>query len=126
MPTKPTDVRPSASALYFLPITNRVPLKFGPEVTTEVTCARARVTVRDRSGRTAEGWGYDYYVLPSLGNAVSTLMGCPPGSERQAFVTTQEQPLIRYNSRLPLVVYAPSDVEVRYRLWRAAETQTAP
>lgn len=76
--------------------------------------------------RTAEGWGYDYYVLPSLGNAVSTLMGCPPGSERQAFVTTQEQPLIRYNSRLPLVVYAPSDVEVRYRLWRAAETQTAP
>lgn len=75
--------------------------------------------------RTAEGWGYDYYVLPALGNAASTLMGCPPGSERQAFVTTQEQPLIRYNSRLPVVVYAPSDVEVRYRVWRAGETQTA-
>lgn len=74
--------------------------------------------------RTAEGWGYDYYVLPALGNAASTLMGCPPGSERQAFVTTQEQPLIRYNSRLPVVVYAPSDVEVRYRVWRAGETQT--
>jgi ecotin len=75
--------------------------------------------------RTAEGWGYDYYVLPALGNAASTLMGCPPGSERQAFVTTQEQPLIRYNSRLPVVIYAPSDVEVRYRVWRAGETQTA-
>ncbi|MFC5388166.1 serine protease inhibitor ecotin [Brevundimonas bullata] len=75
--------------------------------------------------RTAEGWGYDYYVLPALGNAASTMMGCPPGSERQAFVTTQEQPLIRYNSRLPVVVYAPSDVEVRYRVWRAGETQTA-
>jgi len=75
--------------------------------------------------RTAEGWGYDYYVLPTLGNAASTMMGCPPGSERQAFVTTQEQPLIRYNSRLPVVVYAPSDVEVRYRVWRAGETQTA-
>lgn len=75
--------------------------------------------------RTAEGWGYDYYVLPALGNAASTLMGCPPGSERQAFVTTQEQPLIRYNSRLPVVVYAPADVEVRYRVWRAGETQTA-
>ncbi|MFK4057545.1 serine protease inhibitor ecotin [Brevundimonas sp. NPDC046655] len=75
--------------------------------------------------RTAEGWGYNYYVLPALGNAASTLMGCPPGSERQAFVTTQEQPLIRYNSRLPVVVYAPSDVEVRYRVWRAGETQTA-
>ncbi|EKY25076.1 ecotin [Brevundimonas diminuta 470-4] len=75
--------------------------------------------------RTAEGWGYDYYVLPALGNAASTLMGCPPGSERQAFVTTQEQPLIRYNSRLPVVVYTPSDVEVRYRVWRAGETRTA-
>lgn len=75
--------------------------------------------------RTAEGWGYDYYVLPALGNAASTLMACPPGSARQAFVTTQEQPLIRYNSRLPVVVYAPSDVEVRYRIWRAGETQTA-
>ncbi|WP_240387200.1 serine protease inhibitor ecotin [Brevundimonas naejangsanensis] len=75
--------------------------------------------------RTAEGWGYDYYVLPALGNAASTLMGCPPGSEHEAFVATQEQPLIRYNSRLPVVVYAPSDVDVRYRVWRAGETQTA-
>ena len=74
--------------------------------------------------RTAEGWGYDYYVLSALGASASTLMGCPTGSEHQAFVTTQPQPLIRYNSRLPLMVYAPSDVEVRYRLWRAGETQT--
>ena len=27
--------------------------------------------------------------------------------------------LIRYNSKLPVVVYAPDDAEVRYRLWRA-------
>ncbi|HEY2156452.1 MAG TPA: hypothetical protein VGH33_12530, partial [Isosphaeraceae bacterium] len=54
---KPTDVRPTAASLYFLPITNRVPLKFGPEVTTEVTCARVRLTVEDRAGRRAEGWG---------------------------------------------------------------------
>lgn len=74
--------------------------------------------------RTAEGWGYDYYVLPALGAGASTLMGCGPNSEHEAFVTTMPQDLIRYNSRLPLVVYAPSDVEVRYRLWRAGETQT--
>jgi L-alanine-DL-glutamate epimerase-like enolase superfamily enzyme len=46
-----------AAALYFLPIKNRVPLKFGPEVTTEVTLARVRLTVADAQGRTAEGWG---------------------------------------------------------------------
>ena len=72
---------------------------------------------------TAQGWGYDYYVLPALGPRTSTLMGCPPGSDREAFVAVQPQPLVRYNSRLPLVVYAPSDAEVRYRVWRAGEAR---
>lgn len=75
--------------------------------------------------RTAEGWGYSYYVLDSLGRSVSTMMACPPGSERDAFVRSSDQTLIRYNSRLPLVVYTPSDAEVRYRVWRAGEEQSA-
>jgi L-alanine-DL-glutamate epimerase-like enolase superfamily enzyme len=57
MPSKPTDVVPTAAALHFLPIKNRMPLKFGTEITTEVTCARARVTVRGADGRSADGWG---------------------------------------------------------------------
>jgi L-alanine-DL-glutamate epimerase-like enolase superfamily enzyme len=55
--SKPTDVRPVAASLYFLPIRTRMPLKFGPEITTEVTCARVKLTVADRQGRTAVGWG---------------------------------------------------------------------
>jgi len=51
------DVRPVAASLYLLPIETRVPLKFGPEVTTMVTCARVRLTVADANGRQAEGWG---------------------------------------------------------------------
>ena len=35
----------------------RVPLKFGAETVTSVTCARACVRVVDSKGRTAEGWG---------------------------------------------------------------------
>ncbi|MEX2016526.1 MAG: enolase C-terminal domain-like protein [Candidatus Hydrogenedentales bacterium] len=46
-----------ATELYFLPVRTRVPLKFGAETLTEVTCARARVRVRNRHGREAEGWG---------------------------------------------------------------------
>ncbi|MCA1685856.1 MAG: hypothetical protein LC745_07675 [Planctomycetia bacterium] len=57
MPSKATDVRPVAAALNFLPIKTRMPLKFGPEVTTEVTCARVRLTIRGAPGRTADGWG---------------------------------------------------------------------
>lgn len=52
----PTDIRPIAAELYFLPIRTRLPLKFGPETLTEVTCARVRLTVRDRSGKQARGW----------------------------------------------------------------------
>ncbi|MCA9237579.1 MAG: mandelate racemase/muconate lactonizing enzyme family protein [Planctomycetales bacterium] len=43
--------------LYFLPVQTRMPLKFGAETLTSVTCARACVVVSDRAGRTAEGWG---------------------------------------------------------------------
>ena len=56
-PSKATDVRITSIALYFLPVETRVPLKFGPEVTRSVTCARVRVTVRGRGGEQADGWG---------------------------------------------------------------------
>src|SRR5438128_4717235 len=55
--SKATDIRVAGARLYFIPIQMRVPLKFGPETVTSVTCARACVRVADRQGRTAEGWG---------------------------------------------------------------------
>jgi L-alanine-DL-glutamate epimerase-like enolase superfamily enzyme len=52
-----SDIRVAGVRLYFLPVRTRVPLKFGTETLTEVTCARAAVTVRNRQGRRVEGWG---------------------------------------------------------------------
>jgi ecotin len=74
--------------------------------------------------RTAEGWGYNYYVLKDLGQGMATQMGCGNTATRSVFVTSPDQPLIRYNSKLPVVIYAPADVEVRYRIWRADAAQT--
>ncbi|MFP4500847.1 MAG: enolase C-terminal domain-like protein [Candidatus Hydrogenedentota bacterium] len=54
---KPTDIRPAAADLYFLPVETRVPLKFGTETLTSVTCARVCLRVTDGQGNTAEGWG---------------------------------------------------------------------
>ncbi len=54
---KTTDVRVKDVALYFLPVETRVPLKFGPETLTSVTCARACLRVEDAGGHVAEGWG---------------------------------------------------------------------
>ncbi|MFK5924131.1 MAG: hypothetical protein QM496_18290 [Verrucomicrobiota bacterium] len=49
---KITDV-----SLYFIPVKMRVPLKFGNQVMDSVTCARAKVTVEGKDGKTAVGWG---------------------------------------------------------------------
>ncbi|MEQ1749489.1 MAG: hypothetical protein ABL974_08710, partial [Prosthecobacter sp.] len=54
---KNSDIRITSASVYFLPVTMRVPLKFGPETVTSVVCLRVKVCVSDRSGRTAEGWG---------------------------------------------------------------------
>ena len=52
-----TDIRVKATTLYYLPVETRVPLKFGPEPLSSVTCARVELTVADEAGRTASGWG---------------------------------------------------------------------
>ncbi|HEY5911443.1 MAG TPA: mandelate racemase/muconate lactonizing enzyme family protein [Verrucomicrobiae bacterium] len=43
--------------LYFIPVQTRVPLKFGPETLTSVTCARVALEIVDDDGHRAEGWG---------------------------------------------------------------------
>ncbi len=52
-----TRIRPTAVDLYFLPVTTRVPLKFGPETLTSVICARVCMTVADGRSKRAQGWG---------------------------------------------------------------------
>jgi len=54
---KETDIYPKKASLYFLPVETRVPLKFGPETLTYVTCARVKMKVEDSKGHSAEGWG---------------------------------------------------------------------
>ena len=52
-----SDIHVIGAELFFLPVETRVPLKFGPETLTHVTCARVRMRVADAAGRTADGWG---------------------------------------------------------------------
>jgi L-alanine-DL-glutamate epimerase-like enolase superfamily enzyme len=54
---KATDITVREAELFFLPTELRVPLKFGAQVVTRALCARVRVRVEDRQGRSAEGWG---------------------------------------------------------------------
>ncbi len=73
---------------------------------------------------TVQGWGYSYYTFVTDGNVTSTLMGCPPGSQRHAFVPG-ESLMLRYNSRLPLVIYTGQAYQLQYRIWQAHSAQNA-
>jgi ecotin len=54
-------------------------------------------------------------------------MAVDPSAPKVArFIPLGGEPyLIRYNSRLPVVVYVPEGVEVRYRVWSAAPESRA-
>ena len=70
---------------------------------------------------TIEGWGFPRYVVSKLGPMAGTLMAVDPNAPKvSSFVALGGEPyLIRYNSQLPIVVYAPEGVEARYRIWNA-------
>ncbi len=55
--SKITDVTTIDSSLYFLPVQTRVPLKFGAEILTHITCARVCIKVKGEDGKISEGWG---------------------------------------------------------------------
>jgi ecotin len=67
------------------------------------------------------GWGFERHVLRQLGPMAGTLVAVDPGTPQvDRFIGLGGEPrLLRYNSRLPLVVYVPEGVEVRHRIWSA-------
>lgn len=73
-----------------------------------------------------EGWGFTRYVVSKLGPMAGTRIGVHPDAPKaDRFITLGGGPhLIRYNSRLPVVVYVPEGVEVRYRIWHTTPEST--
>lgn len=75
---------------------------------------------------TIPGWGFTRYLVKKVGPMAGTLMAVDPDAPKvERFITLGGDPyLIRYISRLPVVIYVPEGVDVRYRIWSAgAEAQ---
>lgn len=74
-----------------------------------------------------DGWGYDFYTLKPqmMENAnvmISTMMFCneAPTMQKVYFNVTK---IMDYNSKVPLVVYTPSNVELEYITWKKFKTE---
>lgn len=128
MPTKALkDVAPypeasaeqNRYAIYLAPKENeddyKVELVFGKQL--EVDSCNRYMIGGNVEEKDLQGWGYTYYVVSQVGQPASTMMACPNEQKHKAFVPMTTQTFTRYNSKLPIVIYAPKDVEVKYRIW---------
>ena len=67
-----------------------------------------------------QGWGYNYYVFTTNGQVTSTMIGCPDAAKRHLFVTARPE-MVRYNGKLPIVVYVPEEYDVQFKIYKAEE-----
>lgn len=97
----------------------RVEIIVGKEMLTDgVNLVRLAGSIEPRP---LQGWGYTYYELTGPAETLSTRMAPPEGAPLVKTFVTAAPLHIRYNSRLPVVVYTPKGYEVRYRIWNAPD-----
>jgi ecotin len=72
-----------------------------------------------------KGWGYTYYEATGKDVVISTRMAPSLGTPKVKKLVFGRPLLIRYNSRLPVVVYVPEGTSVYYRIFEAPKEQTA-
>ena len=79
--SRPTDIRVRSASLHLIPVKTRMPLKFGPEVTTEVTWTGMGSAPHCPLPRQPIGPG-TYNLVVQLGNlrsaAVPFILAPPP------------------------------------------------
>jgi ecotin len=84
-------------------------------ITAEIDCNKHQLS-GTFTKQNLEGWGYNYFEFNSNGTLISTRMFCPEDSKHREFVLSNSE-LLRYNSKLPIVIYVPNGIEVRYKIW---------
>lgn len=68
--------------------------------------------------RVAQGWGFNYYDVVGIRGPMQSMKACLDNKKRKAFVPVNlgMNALVRYNSKLPVVVYVPNGFNVQYQV----------
>ena len=89
------------------------------------TCNR-RVASVDVKKENIQGWGYSYYKISDFNAGPSTLMACPSGEQDVKVVASNDQlQNLRYNDRMPLVVFVEDSMTLDYKIWRVTAEETS-
>ena len=98
----------------------RIELMVGKTV--EVDAANRFFFSGNLEEETIEGWGFPKYIVKQIGPMAGTRIGVDPDAPKvKRFVKLGGEPtLVRYNSKLPVVVYVPKDAEVKLKVWVAS------
>nr|WP_086940148.1 ecotin family protein [Thaumasiovibrio occultus] len=83
------------------------------DVTADCNVRFLNVSVEEK---TLEGWGYPYFVITEQPVMGTTMLPC---DEEEKTLRSRRDSLYRYNSKVPLVIYAPADLDIDYRVWSA-------
>lgn len=92
-----------------------IKLKFGREEV--IDCNQHFLIDGKIEEKVLEGYGYTYYEFKGSDKMASTLMACGTQAKTKKDVFYNSEEIIRYNSKLPVVIYAPKDVFVNYTVY---------
>ncbi|WP_152287664.1 serine protease inhibitor ecotin [Flavicella marina] len=87
--------------------------------TKEVDCNKHSL-VGKFNKKTVKGWGYSYYEFETNGMIMSTQMACPDAKVSEKFIRSKTEH-VRYNSKLPVVIYSPKNIEIEYAIWSKSD-----
>ncbi|BCS97732.1 ecotin [Desulfoluna limicola] len=71
--------------------------------------------------RTFGGEEKTYYEVTGPSEVISTRMAVPEGAPKVEQFVSAAPLKVQYNSDAPIVVYAPTEYEVRYGIWKGTE-----
>ena len=98
---------------------HKVELYLGKELMVDCNVHRLSGSLEEK---TLSGWGYSFYNFVGSADILSTRMACPEGELKKEFISSNSI-MCAYNSALPIVVYIPEGLELRYHIWSRGDQQ---